>query len=76
MRSALCEEFHAYYCNSGQKPKTGKVTGLSIKPDIVILLNGHAVKLPPKYLCLYTETWLLQKSFFLHWTPVNGKMYI
>lgn len=42
---------NAWVCTSSKK-KPGVVTGCS-----VILLNGHAVKLSGKYLCLYSQTW-------------------
>lgn len=46
------EGLHAWYCNSSEKPMTGDTADSSEEPTSV-LLNGHVVNLPPKYLCLY-----------------------
>lgn len=40
--------------NCGQKPISSEVTGLKLEP-IITFLNGHAVKMSPKYLCLYRQ---------------------
>lgn len=39
--------------NCGQKPISAEITGPRLKPIIITFLNGHAVKMSPKYLCLY-----------------------
>lgn len=38
--------------NCGQKPVSAEVTDPRLKPIIITFLNGHAVKMSPKYLCL------------------------
>ena len=43
------------------------------EPDIVILLNGHAVKQLFKYSCFYTQICASQRSFFLQQKLVNAE---
>lgn len=44
-----------------------------------VLLNGHAVKLLSKCLCLYPMTWaapsLVQRSSFWQWAAISVEMY-
>lgn len=42
----------------GIKPMTGKAVDPTAKPAIVILLNGHAMNLPLKFLCLHLWAWV------------------
>lgn len=48
------------------------------RPSIVILLNGHSLKLPSELLCLCLQTWgafnLIHRNFFLWWVTVSGEM--
>lgn len=41
------------------KPMTGKVVDPTARPAVVILLNGHAVNLPLKLLCLHLWAWVV-----------------
>lgn len=43
-------ESHAWHHISGKKPKAEKVIGFWVEHAVVILLNGHTVKLPSGYL--------------------------
>lgn len=50
-----------------------------VKSAIFVLLNGHAVKLLSKCLCLYPMTWaapsLVQRSSFWQWAAISVEMY-
>lgn len=45
--------FHIWYYTPGLGFITEEAKGPRVEPEIAILLNGHAVKFPSKYLCLY-----------------------
>lgn len=51
------QRIHTWYCKPSQKPMTREIIGLAgVMTLYCCLLNGHIIKLPSKYLCLYPWT--------------------
>lgn len=53
LRPAPQEGISCWYCNSSQKHRAWEIRSPRTEPAVVILLNGHLVKLSSKYLCLH-----------------------
>lgn len=66
-----------WYCTPGLRSVVAEGKGLGVEPEIVILLNGHVVKLSSKYLCLHLQSWnifrLTQGSLFLWGRSATGE---
>lgn len=45
-----------WYCTPGLRSMVVEGKGLGVEPEIVILLNGHVVRLSSKYLCLHLQS--------------------
>lgn len=52
--SSSCEAIYAWFYNSGQEPVFGDLIGPSNELSTIILVNGCTIKLPSKYVCLYS----------------------
>jgi hypothetical protein len=57
-----------------QKPMPSKFMGLGVELSIIFLLNGHAIKLSSKYLCLHLLTQLVRDNSVLQRRTVNTEM--
>lgn len=49
-----------------ESPWLGEVIDERVDPDIIVLLNYHAVNMPPRYLCLYRP--VLQRTLVTYVT--------
>lgn len=65
LRSTPQKETHVWSCTFEQEPMVGKLTGHRCKSIAIILLSGHRIKLPPKFVCLYPQE--LGRHKTSHW---------
>jgi hypothetical protein len=67
---------HGCYGKSGHEPIVGRLTGPRSK--LLLLLNIQSIKLPSKFISLYSQISLdlkpHQRSFFVQWTVVNTEL--